>query len=100
MLRNIALAMLGLAGCSAPAVAPRTSGDGSSLAAALVVTCGAGGADRQVAEYGWIRRNRPGARLVGQAELRQGGRTYDVVAIVLRGREEQLYFDVTAASPP
>lgn len=79
---------------SAPA--PRAT-HGDSLAGALVLRGGAGGPDPQIAEYDWIRENRPGARLVGEGRLRQAGRVYDVVRIVRRGRPEQLYFDVTAA---
>jgi hypothetical protein len=71
--------------------------DGGTLAEALVLRGGAGAMDPKIAEYEWIRAHRPDARVVGEGRMRQGGRVYDVVRIVRRGRPEQLYFDVTEA---
>jgi hypothetical protein len=70
-------------------------GDGTSIAAAVIIAGAEGAPDGVTAEYRWIAENRPGAEVLGQALAQDGDRIYDVLTIRVGGRQEEIFFDIT-----
>lgn len=71
-------------------------GDGGSPETAIVITGAEGSLDGIQSEYDWVKRNRPGAKVVSQALLESDGRVYDRLTLRVGGRTEEVYFDITA----
>jgi hypothetical protein len=71
-------------------------GDGATLQTAIVIVGAAGETDGVRAEYEWLARNRPGATMISQALLNDGGKAYDVLTVQSGGKEENIYFDITS----
>jgi hypothetical protein len=71
-------------------------GDGQTAATAITIVGAAGESDGVQSEYDWIAANRPGAAVKGQALVQDGARFLDVITLVTNGKEEELFFDITA----
>lgn len=72
-----------------------TGGDGSSLAAAIHIVGAAGEDDGVASEYQWIGAHRPGAKVLRQALVMNGGRAYDILSIRHGATSEDVFFDIT-----
>jgi hypothetical protein len=72
----------------APTVA--TAKDGSSKENAISV--------KSIdAEYLWIRQNYPGSKVIKQALLRDGKKSYDkLIFVTSAGETKEIYFDITS----
>jgi uncharacterized protein YhfF len=71
-------------------------GDGSSQAQAIIIKGASGESDGVHSEYEWVKQNRHGAEILGQALLMKDDRAYDMLTIRLNGVEEEIFFDITA----
>lgn len=72
-----------------------TGGDGSSLAAAIHIVGAVGEDDGVASEYQWIGAHRPGAKVLLQALVMDGGRAYDILTIRDGAASERVFFDIT-----
>jgi len=73
---------------------------GDDLAHAVVMPA-VGSAEGVRTEYAWLALRHPGAKRTSQALLPQDGRFYDMLTITTAdGREQKLYFDITAFVDP
>jgi hypothetical protein len=72
-----------------------SGGDGRTAATAVVIEGASGSSDGVASEYDWIAKNRPGARVLGQALVQDGDKIYDFLTLEVDGRAEDLYFDIT-----
>jgi hypothetical protein len=104
MVRALVLLGLGfiMAGCSSGPQPADTSGpaisggDGLTIEHAVVMTSGSDFTNTD-AEYVWIRRHVPGAKVTGQALINQNGRVYDELNVSLPdGSSRSYYFDITS----
>jgi hypothetical protein len=90
----VAFALLAL---SAPQAFARISyggGNGLSQKTAIRIVGAKGEMDGVHSEYVWLRKNRPGCRLVSQSVV-QGKRIYDLMDINCGGKRQTVYFDIT-----
>ena|ERR1700683_1812352 len=72
-----------------------SGGDGSSIAAAVVIHA-THDIDATRAEYTWFRTNHPGGRITNQALISAGGHMYDSLDVTAAdGTSHKYYFDIT-----
>lgn len=71
-------------------------GDGATPETAIVIVGAVGESDGVGSEYEWLAKNRPDAKMQSQALLNEGGRDYDLLIVQTGGKEEKIYFDITA----
>ena len=93
---------------AAPAVTVATAPAGAAFGGRLgddmahaVVMPAVGSAEGVRTEYAWLAMRHPGAKRTSQALLPQDGRFYDMLTVTTAdGREQKLYFDITAFVDP
>lgn len=72
----------------------RVGGDGKSYKSSVVVheKTETTGVD---AEYKWIRKNYPGATVLGQSLVFHNDKPYDILKIKYKGNTKDVYFDIS-----
>lgn len=71
-------------------------GDGTSVEKAVVILGAMGSMDGVPAEYAWIQRNLPGAKIESQS-IEPGEKTYDLFKVTLpNGETRDVYFDISS----
>jgi hypothetical protein len=100
MIRPTALALIACVfiafATTAMAEITYTGGDGSTVETAIVIEGALGESDGVGSEYEWLAKNRPDAKMQSQALLNDGGKVYDLLIVQTGGKEEKIYFDITA----
>jgi hypothetical protein len=72
-----------------------SGGDGSSVAAAVVIHA-TRESDGIRAEHIWLREHHPGVRITNQSLVSSGGRMYDALDVTIPdGTTNKYYFDIT-----
>jgi hypothetical protein len=71
-------------------------GDGKTTETAIIILGATGEQDGVASEYEWLARNRPDAKMKSQALINDAGRVYDLLVVTTGGKDEEIYFDITA----
>jgi hypothetical protein len=75
---------------------PNDQRDGSSFEKAIVLNEKSTGAGIK-AEYAWVKEKYPDSKVVKQALMHKGKRSYDVLTVQkAAGGTEEVYFDITS----
>jgi hypothetical protein len=100
MIRPTALALIAcifIAAASASmAEITYAGGDGSTAETAIIIEGALGESDGVASEYEWLAKNRPDAAMQSQALINDGSKVYDLLVVQTGGKEEKIYFDITA----
>jgi hypothetical protein len=94
---SLALSSAGVSTLRADPPSQVSGGDGSSIAAAVVIH-----ATRELegtrAEYTWLRTNHPGGEITNQSLISAGGHMYDSIEVTAADGTKRVYFfDITAS---
>lgn len=96
-LLSIALCLVAFSAPFTPALAGITyaGGNGSSIGNAIVIRGATGEIDGIPSEYAWLRRHRPGWRVLEQQLVFHEKRPYDILILRKGGRTERVHFDIS-----
>ena len=95
VLAILSLPRWGIAISLADAPPQFSGGDGSSVAAAVVIHA-TRESDGIRAEHTWLREHHPGAKITTQSLVSSGGRMYDALDVTTAdGTTSKYYFDIT-----